>query len=347
MKIKIITKYLIAVTLLLSLQPLIARENKSLDELAYCLPETVLRFEVEATVEQFHAGPYAAYAEKYLGIKAKIANSTVTRISNINFTPFSEPDENMRFFVSAGNDIKKLLAFTSSGLVCLSANDMPQSGRTFLSEIKSDFTNKGISPNLTSKSAVLYRSENSGATESAVEFYQKMIVLKSTEAKAKEAADMIFKLREKRLDIITGNTDASYAGGAMKTAIEEINKIEKEYLSLFFGYSDYRTQKMYYDIVPSGDYKKQRYIAFRISDSEGLVSSSNVEGRPCILKLEPVNNNAIVEREIIDLNANGKFIYYRLPALYKISLFDGTKELLVSRANIYQLGSIKNYKISK
>ena len=36
--------------------------------LTYSLPSTVLVFEVEAVRENFYAGPYAAYAEKYLGI---------------------------------------------------------------------------------------------------------------------------------------------------------------------------------------------------------------------------------------------------------------------------------------
>ena len=41
----------------------------------YSLPQTVLSLEVEAVRETFYAGPYAKYAEKYLGIK-QAASST-------------------------------------------------------------------------------------------------------------------------------------------------------------------------------------------------------------------------------------------------------------------------------
>jgi hypothetical protein len=37
----------------------------------YSLPSTVIALEVDAVQEKFYAGPYAKFAEKYLGIKAR------------------------------------------------------------------------------------------------------------------------------------------------------------------------------------------------------------------------------------------------------------------------------------
>ena len=45
--------------------------------LTYCLPSTVIALEVTAVQENFYAGPYARYAEKYLGIKARQADRLI------------------------------------------------------------------------------------------------------------------------------------------------------------------------------------------------------------------------------------------------------------------------------
>ena len=37
----------------------------------YCLPSTGVSIQVEAVQEKFFAGPYAKYAEKYLGVKPR------------------------------------------------------------------------------------------------------------------------------------------------------------------------------------------------------------------------------------------------------------------------------------
>ena len=44
--------------------------------LTYCLPSTTVTLEVTALQECFYAGPYAKFADKYFGVKAKSENSS-------------------------------------------------------------------------------------------------------------------------------------------------------------------------------------------------------------------------------------------------------------------------------
>lgn len=46
---------------------------------------------------------------------------------------------------------------------------------------------------------------------------------------------MILSLRQQRINIITGNTDATFSGDALRAAVEEIGRLEEEYMSLFTG----------------------------------------------------------------------------------------------------------------
>ena len=56
--------------------------------LSYSLPSTVLVLEVEAVRTNFYAGPYAEYAEKYLGITVPQEDSQTYQLKSIKMTPF-------------------------------------------------------------------------------------------------------------------------------------------------------------------------------------------------------------------------------------------------------------------
>ena len=169
---------------------------------------------------------------------------------------------------------------------------------------------------------------------------QIQIVEKSVEKKAEQTAALIFKLRQTRIDIITGNTDATYNGEAMGAALHEIDRLEKEYLSLFIGKSEKDIQKVLFDVTPKEGNERQIYIAFRFSESLGLLPSSNVGGRPIVLELAPGGKGgaATIGKETA---AKGR-IYYREPVVVTARLLDGQKELLQTRFPVYQFGEISS-----
>jgi hypothetical protein len=197
-----------------------------------------------------------------------------------------------------------------------------------------DFSERGISSNLTSESATLYY--NGGAVK------QSMLVGKTTEQKAAESAEMILKLREQRLQIVTGDTDATYSGEAMGAAIAELTRLEQEHMMLFTGYSESQTQKMRFEVLPSADQENQMYIAFRLSDTDGLVPADKVTGKPVIMQIIPqefmVPEASVVNEKGKKKNVPEVLAYYRIPAVCTVKLMDGAELLLQSRMPIYQLG---------
>ncbi len=168
-----------------------------------------------------------------------------------------------------------------------------------------------------------------------------MMVEKSTEKRAEEAAEMIFTLREKKLQIVTGDTDATYSGEAMGAAIEELTRLEKEYLSLFTGYSEFKDVQMHYDLVPEkgGD---QSYVVFRVSAEGGLVGADDLSGSPVILKLEA---REIADAGVAEKPAKGSFVTIRIPAVCNARLYKGSELLLQSRVPVYQLGVESYYPV--
>ena len=244
--------------------PVVASAQKATDPegyVTYSLPSTTLVFDVEAVQESFYAGPNAKYAEKYFGIKVRQKDEEKWQISEVSLTPMLEADLTRRYTIALKNDAPDLafLKLTSAGLVAFADAGMTstQSWRFPLAG-SADFSDKGVSSNLKSEATTLYRGERKDAAYSKVSVQQNMVVEKSLEQKAREAAATILDLRKQRLQIVTGDTDATYSGEAMGTAVAELTRLENEYMTLFTGYSDFQTQTMKFEIIPQADRQNQK-----------------------------------------------------------------------------------------
>lgn len=329
-------------TMALTACPVVASAQKSSDPegyLTYSLPSTTIVVEVEAVQEKFFAGPYARYAEKYLGIKARQKNETTYQITMLNLKPLVEADQNRRFSIPVKKSAvdATFLKLSSQGLISMADGTFgdatvwrfPKSG-------KGDFAERGVSSNLKSESATLYRNQKTESEYNRIAVQQNMVVEKTQEQKAAEAAEMIIRLREQRLQIVTGDTDATYSGEAMGAAIEEMTRLEKEYMSLFVGYSDFQEQKMSFDITPSAERESQMYVAFRISDTAGLVPADNLSGKPVVMEIVPQN---VTDSQVTEeVKSKLPLVHYLVPAICTVRVKEGADILIQSRIPVYQLG---------
>lgn len=307
---------------------------------SYALPQTTITLEVEAVRENFYAGPYAKFAQKYLGVDARQEDQKTCTLTAVKMTPVIEADQNNRYFITPDKNSMSFLSLTSQGLIAVNDGSFGNGSQwRFASQAGADFSDKGVSSNLTSEATTLYR----GVDGNRVGVQQNMVVQKSLEQRAKEAAEMIFDLRKKRVQIVTGDTDATYSGEAMGAALAEIAALEKEYMSMFIGYSDFQTQKLKCDVVPEKDRKSQTYVAFRISDADGIVSADNMSGKPYLIELTPQPVSPATGRGTA---AKGAVAMYRIPAICNVKLTDGVNPILQDRIAVYQLGVESYFPIS-
>lgn len=322
-----------------------AAAQDQMGTVSYALPQTTITLEVEAVRETFHAGPYARYAQKYLGTDAGLEDRTTCTLSGVRMTPYLEADQTSRFYVNPGKGGMSFLSLCAQGLVAVSDGNFGEGSRwRFTSMPGSDFSDRGVNSNLTSEETTLYRGVKGDASFNRVGVQQDMVVQKSLEQRAREAAEMIFELRKKRIQIVTGDTDATYSGEAMGAALAEIAALEKEYMSMFIGYSDYQTQQLKCEVVPKKDQKNQTYIAFRISDTDGIVSADNIGGKPYLLELVP---QKVHEPEGKRTAAKGTVAVYRIPAICTVKLTDGVNPVLQDRMAVYQLGVESYFPLGK
>lgn len=320
----------------------------------YSLPRTSLVVDVEVECRSFVAGPYAAYSERYLGVKSETEDSRTYRILSVSVRDKVEADPDARYVVDLSGNAKDFMKMTSQGLVVFSdaSSAVADSRWRFRSE---DVSGKdyGVSPvsNMDRKEVTLYQSVRTEEGIENIPVKQSQVVEKSAERKAREVAGLIFMLRQKKLDIITGDTDAVFDGEAMGAVLSEMKALEEYYIDLFTGRSSYTVMKYSFEVVPDGNVDRQMHVAFRFSENEGVFPSGNVEGRPIVLEIQ--NGNEISEPLCSeDLSAKKRIrttdlVYYRIPETVSVRILDGQKCLVSAGIPMYQFGRCLSYHVGK
>ena len=316
----------------------------SAQTLTYNLPRTTVAVEVDAIQEYQFAGPYAAFAKRLLGLDVPQQYKVVTRITQIRLQPLVEADPDSTYTCPAKAG-EKLLALSPQGMVAFAR---PEEAQTltwrFRMPLKADWTGMGITAGEKEQTYLVYQNQrrhyaDSGYVHMPVQQTRK--VEKTLEEKAVEAADLILSVRRERLNISTGNTDASFSGEALSAALSELTRIEQEYLPLFTGVRKSCPVSAAFEVTPRASALAQRCPAFVVSDSEGLLASG--DGTPYYLEFYP-QARAEQEEEAPLSKAQARIprLFYREPAVCTVRLTEDGDPVLETRMAVYQLGTLRD-----
>ncbi len=107
----------------------------------------------------------------------------------------------------------------------------------------------------------------------------------SGEAAAEAAANQIYALRKARLELVTGELGDGGFGAGVSSALREIERLEREYLELFYGKRQITLSHHRYIIdVAEG---KSSYVVARFNPSDGLVAWDDLSGDIVLLSIHP------------------------------------------------------------
>lgn len=256
-----------------------------------------IKISVSAVQEKYFVGPYAKYAQKYLGVEARQSSVSSTWIESVKMAAAvaSPGDE---FVFNFGEYI----------------SDRP------------DFT--------------------------SVPLLKAAVGQKSIEAAASAAADQLMNIRQKRYQILTGDTDMSLSGESLKLTLEEFSRHENELLKLFLGYKLTQQLEGEFVVTPSADNESNLYVAFRISEN-GLLPANHLEGRMVTLEVQPLNlpaSEPVVsedekpkKKHKAPKNMKWETKSEFIPAECVLRLRDGATVVLQGEAVVPQLGYTRTY----
>ena len=199
----------------------------------YSLPKTSLVVTAEITQVTCKAGPYYKYAEKYLGVKdAVMSDHVYYELSKVYLQNKGVPDEANTYIVEfKPKTTAPFVYLTDDGLLCT---------------INADY-----SPT-ESVVAVAKRSAQAAEKEQVPALMtEELLMAGSVTRQAEVAARQIYKLRETRMDILSGEADNMPPDGeAMKIVLQQLTDQEQALTALFVGEKHRKTTFHETRIVP-------------------------------------------------------------------------------------------------
>lgn len=232
--------------------------------LNYYLPYTVVDIEIVAAKTTCKAGPYYKYAQKYLGVTdAIIEDSETWEIEQICMTPRGVADTENRYQLTfkAG---QTPFIYVNTESVIAAINTEPESHDAGCPAIKPD--------------------ESSDIDVKKV--YSEELLMSGSIAKMAEvAAKQIYRIRESRLNLLTGEVDKMPADGdSFKLVISQLDEQEAALTALFLGTKSTERSSKRFTYTPEQDV--DRNILCRFSDFLGFVDADNLSGAPVYLSVQ-------------------------------------------------------------
>jgi hypothetical protein len=302
----------------------------STEGVIYSLPRTGIRIQVQARQEKFFHGPYFQYAEAMLGLKnAPSTDFERWTITDIQVETFSEADPN-QVYKSTGI-AASMLNLTESGILAginsqAVSDDESLAVSTFLGNVETpDFPFADLSLN--------------PFFEIGDSTRRRAIVTKSIEEKAQEAAHTITKLRKRRFKALANAYDVQLPDGrAYELMVEELDKLEEEYVGLFIGKSYKQIFEYSFDFIP-GENAVSGEVAFRFAENKGVLPKTDLSGKPVVVDMKKLDDLALAQNKLSTAGgASG--VYYRVPGQAEIRIMNGMTLMAATRATIAQFGTI-------
>jgi hypothetical protein len=316
----------------------------------YSLPRTLIRVDITVDKTEYYAGPYAAFAGKYLDLENVSTNDyNEYAITEVKLSSVAEPDPNQFYFAEFDDKTIKegsgmLFSLSEAGLVSgIDGNVLKKDVKENISKFYdkdnayADLFSYSAETNLYEKADTVIRKVVVDTVTVEKKYLDKKWVEKSTEQKAVEAANMVTKVRENRFNLVTGYQEVAFDAGTMAYMDKQLRILEDEYLSLFIGITVKKTLHYSFSVYPDPEHEFNVIPVFVFSERLGIKDVTAAGGEKINLKInlsDPLAGINAVNSEREKSFKGDKGFFYRIPVSAYVSL-DVNNDLKAS--GIYQL----------
>ena len=341
-----------------SISPLSDATSIKEGSVVYGLPRSVFTVfvEMDRTIEI--PGPYAKFAGDLLGLDKVITKGNENwAITGITVKTNEELDPS-ELYVLESNSLfqSNVLKLKSEGLILDLNSDRFSSD--FEPGLDKNGTSQFVSFDLGADEYYLmqrdtaYRRVSIDSTFIRIPYIVEKKKKLTTEQLAEKAAKRLMEMRDGKHLILTGEANVFPQSDA---AINEMNRIEKEYTELFAGKTIIEKRTFTCQVIPAKDMIGKQVTLFQFTDISGPVAVTTKSGKPVIVEFVPEKKSkeiSVVARPEPETEGNVyDKLFYRVPDVANIKISIGTETLYNSRKLIYQFGNIiqlpANYIIGK
>lgn len=291
----------------------------------YHLPATVIKIEVTAKKTIEKRGPYYRYSQRYLNLSDIIKEDYAGwEIEDARISTAGIPDSNRMFRItSEGTPAGAAVSLTPDGTI------------------------KGI--NISDDECDSQKEKEDTTTKPKkledisfddIPFSEEQLIKTSSAATAEEVANEIYRLRDARRRLLESDMQKLPPdNGAYQKILTEIDKMEKQYLSLFKGKRETETIKKTFTFYPKSS-EPTNEVLFRFSSQKGFTEISDMTGTPVYIDLRAENTAENRNIQTPDIEKERSGLIYCRPAKATVKVVDRTLLLNEQEVLIGQFGSL-------
>ncbi len=235
------------------------------------LPMAKLHIELDIVKTEYVRGELAEYTPHYFNDDSYNKNNIVVyTIDKVKILPHIQRDKNNVYYVQPVGETE--LFFSPKGILYGINMDVGKAKDISIEEniinLSQQEKRRPVLALATKFDTLITREITQDSTIIERRSVQRKMVKSQAEDLAKEMAQKIMDIREKRLVLISGPEDVHLDGKALKISLNELDKLENEYLFMFFGEKKITKQKIHFEISPNS-IANQEYEVGKFSSTEG------------------------------------------------------------------------------
>ncbi len=328
--------------------PLSGKINLSEGSLVYGLPLTVIDvyIETERVIEK--PGPYARFAEDLLGLKDVVrTESEYWTIKGITIKTHEELDPSEFYVIETNNLFQtNALALKKEGLILDLNPELFNTGEGRIPGKEADLNrlrvfDLGADEYFQARSDTAFKLVRFDTAFIKIPYLVEKKQKLTVDQLAETAARRLMEMRDGKHLILTGEANVFPQDEA---AINEMNRLEKEYIELFAGKTWKETRIFTYQIIPRKELTGKQVTLFRFSEMTGPEESEGKNGIPVVAELIPElktrDLTIITQRKTDQSSPKHDKLFYRVPDVVNLKISFGNEVLNNSRRLIYQFGEV-------
>ncbi len=320
----------------------------------YALPRNVITVDVTVVKTEEIPGPFAQYAEDFLGLEDVIKRaSTQFTIDDIAINSYSEPDPGEFYFVELDSkkhlDTPFSMMLNEVGIISAINSTMDTSEVSALSTQKNiqgifgtqATFNQFLETNLHERIDTILERVKMDTVMVERKTLRRTWVEKTSEIRAREVADYILRIRNKRFDVVSGFAEITYSKEALEYMNEQLMKMENDYLELFTGITQQSEIKYRFSIVPEKEKAGDPVTLFFFDEKRGIQDQPHSDTQ--VVKINISRDFTSRQMGVFTLDpekrrAMERGFFYRIPEHAHINITVDAKLIAESRLLVSQYG---------
>lgn len=322
----------------------------------FALPRAVVKVTLKVREIENFKGPYAEFAGQMLGISNPVMQySKEYEIADMGMELLSEPDPDRIYYFEVDEKTSKedrnlSIETTGDGLVkAINGISLQKPFKSVLDEAKilsyTDLFEGGITSSLYRKVDTVIRTVTIDTATIRKRYFNTFFEEKPIEMKAREAADMISRIRENRFNLITGYQETNFPRETLEYMDKNLQRMLQDYISLFRGIRTEQIVTYIFYVVPVEN--KLNQIVCRFSKDHGVLEASDNKGKEVVLSARRSGNWAQVPAWAPKPSAKAPAAPYIIPEMVQIHLKYGNRIYDDKYVPIPQFGSISQMPVSR